>query len=205
MLARRGRPARRRRARARSVLTPSDLGMRRDLAAVASDRRPARRGRGCSRSAGRRISGVHSCGLLNSSPMAMGVEHCWRMMRNQLDVLGRERILEEEQAEALAILGRTGPPGWARCARARRAAARPRRPAPAGSPPAASGSAAGRSSGSKTGAVVELFDAAPRRRRPRSRPCPARPPARGCGGSPAPSACARCRSPRGSRGPLACA
>ena len=49
------------------------------------------------------MSGLHSCGLLNSSPIAIGVAHCWRMSRNHCDVLGRQRVLEEEQLELLHV------------------------------------------------------------------------------------------------------
>jgi hypothetical protein len=49
------------------------------------------------------MSGVHSCGLLNSSPMAMA----WRSAGasgGSRRVLGREWVFEKEQSERLDIL-----------------------------------------------------------------------------------------------------
>ena len=50
------------------------------------------------------ISGRYSCGVLNSSPIAIGVLVCWRRMPEVAVLLGRERVLEEEQAVLLELL-----------------------------------------------------------------------------------------------------
>ena len=51
------------------------------------------------------MSGRHSCGLLNSSPMASGVADWCRMVSNQPMSSGRQEIFQEEQPVRLDVLG----------------------------------------------------------------------------------------------------
>ena len=50
-------------------------------------------------------SGTHSLGLLNSSPIAIGVLVCGRQLLEVADVLRAERVFEEEQLVRLQVLG----------------------------------------------------------------------------------------------------
>ena len=52
------------------------------------------------------ISGDHSCGLLNSSPIASGVAHCLRIRRKVIDIFRREQVFQEKQPKLLHILGK---------------------------------------------------------------------------------------------------
>ena len=50
------------------------------------------------------ISGTYSVWLTNSSPIAIGIDVCWRSIAELADVLRRERVFEEEELELLQLL-----------------------------------------------------------------------------------------------------
>ena len=57
------------------------------------------------------ISGVHSCGLLKSSPIASGVVQTWRIWRSRR-CLRAQNVFQEEEAERLDGFGEFHRKAW---------------------------------------------------------------------------------------------